>query len=46
MRPVLFAFLAVFTLLVSDGSARAFTDVQPDRLDYAAITALTVKGAR
>jgi hypothetical protein len=37
--------LTLLVLLLGGGSAQAFVDVQPSRLDYAAITGLAVKGA-
>ena len=44
-RIVLCCLLAVFVGLTTTDSAQAFPDVPPDRLDYAAITGLTTKGA-
>lgn len=45
VRLVVSALVAVAMLFAGGTIAQAFTDVPADRLDYAAITSLTVKGA-
>ncbi|MFH0916213.1 MAG: S-layer homology domain-containing protein [bacterium] len=44
-RLLSFGLVALLTLFLAGGSAEAFTDVPPDRLDYRAITGLSLKGA-
>lgn len=44
-RLVFLFLLTLLLLLLGSSSALAFTDVSPNRLDYAAITGLAVKGA-
>jgi len=44
-RILLCCLLAAFCGLTATGSAEAFPDVPPDRLDYVAIAGLTTKGA-